>query len=66
MHCLIPKDKSTHLLYQRQFKNLKKNKIAFAVALATPEMLIKIKENMTRRLNKTIEVEGRHFENMNL
>ena len=43
-----------------------KQTIAFVVALVTPEMLQKSKDNMTRRLNKTIEVEGRHFENMKL
>ena len=43
-----------------------KQRIAFAFALVTPEKLQKIKDNMTRRLNKTIEVEGSHFENMEI
>lgn len=41
-----------------------KQRIAFAVALVRPDKLQKIKNNMTRRLNKTLEVEGRHFENI--
>ena len=41
-----------------------KQRITLAVALVTPEMLQKVWENMTRRLKKTIEVKGRHFENL--
>ena len=58
--------KSLQTSFTRSNPTTKIKKIAFAVALVTPEMLQKIKDNMTRRLNKSIEVEGRHFENMKL
>ena len=43
-----------------------KHTIAFAVALVTQEKLKEIKDNMTHRLNETIEIKGRHFENMKI
>ena len=41
-------------------------RITVAVALVTLEMLQKVNDNMTRGLNMTFEVDGRHFEDIKL
>ena len=46
-------------------QNLKQT-IPFPIAFVTPEKLQKVKDNMTRTLNKTIEIEGKCFENVKL
>ena len=41
-----------------------KERIRLAVTLVTPQVLKKVWGNMARRLQKTIDVKGRHFENL--